>query len=109
MKFTVDRKTWVRGLKPGIVTKLLNKHGRCCIGFVCQQLGATDDELRDKGRISDLAPGVKLRIGSGLDGGFTWIGEAYHINDDYKITDAEREKRLSELFAANGHEMEFIN
>jgi hypothetical protein len=112
MKFTVDRKTWFHGRGTGAF--LLYYDGkRCCIGFVAQQCGITNEDILMIGTISSINSQENIRKvpqwmqadNVESSGG---INEAYNINDDILISDDEREMKLKALFLKNGDEIEFI-
>jgi hypothetical protein len=116
VKFTVSRETWIRGGDD--ITRLLRpRDGKmCCLGFVCEQLGVPRDELRDRGAPADVGT-MSLRIVEGVLTRRSDLGTLYNndltesaigINDDEKIDDDERERRLTALFAEHGHELEFV-
>jgi hypothetical protein len=106
MKFIVDRKTWYRG-KGGKNSKLLLEDGtRCCIGFVGQHCGMPDEYLLGQGGVYDVPDDRWPKWMKNYNGPIT---EAYSVNDDATISDAERESKLQEIFRANGDEIEFVN
>lgn len=115
MKFIVDRKTWRRG-ESG--SRLLSHDGkRCCIGFAASQLGTPDSEILEVSAVASKKPDGNpvcpllcwkpnyVPSSMSLD----WVYEAYQVNDDPKINDVDRERRLKELAESGGHEFEFIN
>jgi hypothetical protein len=109
----VDRRTWYRG-KGSEESRLLTVDGkRCCIGFVGQQCGVSDDDLRGKSDIRNAAAcGVSRQVwpkwmrGDDHDAS---IYRAYITNDDTDLTDSERETKLKTIFAEYGDEIEFTN
>jgi hypothetical protein len=117
MTFTVKRSEWMRACPAGGC--LLAGGMRCCIGFVAQQLGFADDEIRGYGRLDDLDMDdlderrieslreCGIRHGGAIDAG--WISAAYSINDSTLISDERREAQLIELFTAKNHELVFID
>jgi hypothetical protein len=111
IKFTVWRDRWLRGAGDGL---LLDSNGhRCCLGFLGQQLGCSDDEQRSVGLPQELpsadkwpATLVLKRHGFGYtDAGP--IDTIVSINDAVDDSDEEREAELTELFAAKGIDVEF--
>lgn len=137
MRFTVQRNKWRSG--GGISTAalagsgrgetlLLNQHGyRCCLGFVCSQLGVADTDLKfvagpvalaERGRFDsknlpdDLRQQVieQLRYRQGLQTRSMTSDltrAAVAINDNGDISRDERERKLTDLFATYGHELVF--
>jgi len=117
MKFTVERATWARGNNDG-VNFLFSNHTekRCCLGFVCKQLGFKDEELKDVANPGDLcwdAPSIKgkkvLMQEDFTHCTNTLTEEAIVINDSSPMDDKTREERLNKVFKAAGHEMVFID
>lgn len=118
MKFTVYRSKWARGHRTdrhGDKENLLRGLDRqqCCLGFVARELGCTVKAIESRGVPSSaaltpeaqdffLAPEVGV-----LWDEKPWIREAAGINDNWYLSDKEREKQLRELFKANGHQIVF--
>lgn len=121
MKYIVKRSEWYRGKTWG--SKLLREDGRkCCIGFVGQQCGISDEDLRGRGAVSfspyesTFSPSpsfVKfpewMRPFDSRQNSSLPIAEAYTVNDDPGISDEVREARLKEIFRSQGDEIEFID
>jgi hypothetical protein len=113
MKFIVDRTKWYRG-QGFAQSRLLTPDGkRCCIGFVGQQVGCTDQELLNKDTVARLYGIAYERNVVGLFPAWMQnhdkLQNAYAINDNSEISDGLREAQLKEEFAKNGDEIEFIN
>jgi hypothetical protein len=110
MKLVIDRTKWLRG-EGYSVSKLLRSsdHKMCCIGFLCADLGIPESELLDvAGSHSqpfscELPLWLAVRKDTESD-----LQQAYNINDEI-FPDAEREQRLTEIFARHDVEVEFIN
>ena len=111
--FTVKRSEWFRG-KGSVESKLLREDGkRCCIGFVGQQCGFTDEQLRNVSSVSWTLFNADVR----KEQWPSWMSEryggdiqaAYGTNDDEKLTDEERETKLKEIFARNSDEIVFVD
>jgi hypothetical protein len=121
MKITIERSRWISGqpihnLGPNAVgageTALLNDHGfMCCLGFVCIQLGLTEDQIEGQPEPSYLGPETHSKIGDvffdthGLANEFT--AAAIEINDDPQTPRQQREKELTSLFKDYGYDLEF--
>lgn len=108
MKITVDRSTWGRGEQNGL---LLNPHSgrRCCIGFVCQQIGIHDERLKSFGIVHDLSGEAKDLFEQHFpDCGDADLDKAYAMNDETN-TDSLREKILTQWGKPVGIEFEFVN
>lgn len=114
MKFTVDRKKWLRGVGFEESRLLTGDGQRCCFGFVCQQLGMEDDSIMRHLTVGSISFSQRNRrlmdfAFSGNTEEHDWIWSAYKINDNRSIGDPERESKLVTIFSANGHEIEFVN
>jgi hypothetical protein len=124
MKFTVKRSEWLRG--EGHDTSRLRRAGdgkKCCWGFACEQMGISLSLSYEPPGISSILQQMPLdqRATSPLMEFCTvklysdflcekeWVYETYAVNDSEVISDACREQRLKELFAAEGHEIEFVD
>lgn len=98
--FTIIEKKWARGGKGGRSSLCNQASFKCCLGFMCQRLGARSirgydfpDELPD---ILEIAP--SLASGSGQ----IVCREIGVVNDDGSINDAERKTILADLFQKIG-------
>jgi hypothetical protein len=108
-KYTVDRKTWYRGMR-GLRSRLLRPDGtRCCIGFVGQQCGISDNWLLDRPAIADETPEVIEAEWPEWMKVEHLVEQAYEANDNPDLTGEQREAKLKEIFARNGDEIEFEN
>lgn len=127
--FTVDRKTWYRG-KSGDSSCLLNNAGnRCCLGFYASACGVEDKQMRNllsPGSLVELAKTgstydkfdrsvsrdvnewkTKLTRSSSVDNSETCM-KMMQVNDEEKITEEVREKKLTALFASIGIKIKFV-
>lgn len=124
MDFVVDRSKWrcgsigdnAKGL--GNKTYLLNKEGfMCCLGHCELQLGRSKKIIFNKSLPSNIF--ISLSINNDNDPfvfknryGHVASSDLSHdavaINDDYKLTTPERERKLKELFKKHGHTIKFI-
>lgn len=116
IKTVVDRRTWLRGpYALGGVSVLLNEDGmRCCLGFRLALAGLSNDALAGQHEPGDFAdftgmpPWLTQRE---EDYGASTSDVAYQAmsyNDDTDIDDAERERLITDIFARNGEEIEFV-
>ena len=111
MKLIIDRKEWYRG--EGIEeSKLLRTDGRrCCIGILGRAVGIPDHLLLSIGGVGSTThhqeAANKWPAWCQSDGGD--IRCAYGLNDRLDLSEKERERQLTELFARNDIEVEFIN
>lgn len=112
-RFTVKRSEWRRGEGTG---SLLREGRRCCLGFLGIACGLTDADMSESGMFSganlpmvDVARQIPASLFNRES--MTSTAEAWAIagtNDNGAITDAEREARLTEQFAAIGIAVEFV-
>jgi hypothetical protein len=115
-EYTVERETWLRGKGPAMANSGLLKNGkRCCLGFVCAQLGIPDDVMKYVGmpyglprELRDPIPELRLFAGDTHYGNGAFAYGAAQINDDPCITDEEREEKLIALFAEQGLTLKFV-
>jgi hypothetical protein len=107
VKFTIDRATWLRGQ---YVSRLLrSSDGKmCCIGQVCIQSGIKPDAIRDLGVVINLDGESREKYQAAVGLAFR-ADAAYCINDDRKLSEEEREEKLTAHFAKFDHEIQFIN
>jgi hypothetical protein len=106
MKFIVDRQKWYRG-RGADDSKLLREDGtRCCIGFVGQQCGLSDERLSGESSVFGVP---NDRWPKWMIGYTSSVVAAYVVNDDKKISDEKREFALKKIFSENGDEIEFVN
>jgi hypothetical protein len=114
MTFTVKRSEWFRG-RGRIDSYLLKADGmKCCVGFVCLQLGLADTEIIGERTIHQVLwnwekETTKKFAIAGMDNSPSWLGQAYATNDDDTISDVQREERLKALFKQGGHQIEFVD
>ncbi len=126
---TIDRSRWCRG---GRFTDeedmddaqlLTTISTMCCLGFFCHQMGIPKKELLGIGT-PEAVPynyGKKItalvNIDEGVDGGASataglsdsaFSNKAMEINDNTKINEKDREKRLKKLFAENDYRVVFV-
>jgi len=111
-KLIIDRNIWLRG-EGGFKSYLLRTSDKkkCCIGIlVSSLLNIEDDKILGKSTaISDewlvsLIPQEMKWLKN-----YPIMAEFYDTNDDPTISDEEREKKLTVLFAAQNIKVEFIN
>ena len=118
MRLVIDRSRWRRGCGPGI-GRLRDENGlQCCLGFLGEACGVADEHLLDV-----AYPNPPSWHSDGDHAWPSWLfaklnGESYDertiiaiLNDSrcWELTDAERERRVSERFARHGVEVEFVD
>lgn len=118
-KLILDYSTWRCGyngpnkLGEG-VTALLNKEGyMCCLGQFAKQLNSDveDEELLNIGMPEELDIDIPLLVDKMMNcyNDTRVATKAANINDDSGTTPEEKIKKLKELFAQEGYEIEVIN
>lgn len=110
MRFVIDRSKWLRGEDESQLFR--PRDGRmCCIGQVCLQLGLDTNDISRKAGVSTLDLSRQFYVVPLVEDGASagWVRDCYGINDDKEITDKKRERLLVKKFAANGHELVFID
>jgi hypothetical protein len=114
MELIIDRKIWLRGEGSDDSYLLRNSDNKqCCVGFLCEALGIDRETLKGK-KVADRFEvpkwmterwGPEKMIGEcPLD-----IQVAYETNDSTKLTEAEREARIAEIFARHDIQVKFID
>ena len=107
---TIVRSRWLRNNGMSAQSVLLDEQGRkCCLGFaICQISKLPKERLLDK-----MCPRDVFAKESFLTDEDLWDNElatdAMAINDYYGITEAEREKKLTNLFRKHGFKLRFVD
>ena len=112
-EFTIDRKTWLRGMNTD-ESVLLDGDGRqCCLGFYSSACGVASSGIAGRSFPSSIRP--RLQEMSWL---FEWDHETTEgaiedtlttVNDRSTIEDSEREETITRYFADQGITVNFIN
>lgn len=123
--FTIDRSKWIRGYDASpYPTSLLNPAGHmCCLGFCLRAYGLEEADIKGKPTPEDVENDRKslpeeaawllqarnnvLCGSTGRDSSVTQ--DLIVINDSKDFGDAEREARLTKLFAKQGIEVTFVD
>lgn len=118
MKLTIDRTKWLRG-EP-ISSKLLSSRTgeMCCLGFFSKACGYSDDEIMDEGDPGTILNRTKYpdwiydytnRISDSTNDLISTNDMTNGVsNDDGLCTEEWREKKIIEIFAEHGVEVEFV-
>jgi hypothetical protein len=127
MNFTIKRSKWLRGEDcwmrgeedENVSVLLRPSDGKqCCMGQVASQCGVPDEELKLVPTYDELLcdhdfNGQLLSPFVKEDEGFTnevdWLSQCYSTNDDPGMTDEDRERILTDRFAAHGHTLTFVD
>lgn len=106
----VDRKTWLRG-EPGVSwLRRARDNKQCCLGFMCKQLGQTDDQILQKPSPQSVEWGwqtATLKDVLKRDGAETALSRAMYFNDQNDIDEAQREWVIQQALAPIGITMVF--
>ncbi len=126
----IDRKRWLRGGDFSDASYLYRSEDRkmCCLGFFCRQSGLLIDNIRNVPEpydILDFTSSLSLekKVRQKLKSLFEDAHETnysdmkqnntcdslIYANDNIKISEPEREKRISKLFSKIGVKVKFIN
>jgi hypothetical protein len=112
--FTINRSTWVRGTKCEDSFLLVRSTGlKCCLGFYSLACGHTEKEITNHSFPGDMVranggtvlPGMRMLIDSTSQGTVISSETAFdiaQINDDWTISEEDRERRIIEAFAQHG-------
>lgn len=107
-QFTIIEEKWARGGKNG-VSSLENEDGnRCCLGFLCLELGAKYIRGLDMPwQVVDNEPEMEASLKMLMDSKGHSSNLAFNIaqtNDSPSMTDAERKEALGKYFSEMGLE-----
>lgn len=118
LKVVIDRSRWLRmtpDADEGYQPVLLNEEGHmCCLGFCLAAAGVGERRLIGKAYPNavyiktPLPKSVRFLV-QPYDKGFKTESLFTSINDDEKLTEAERESRLTEEFARRGVDVTFVD
>lgn len=118
MKLIIDRQTWLRGEGWDDSFLLRPEDGKmCCLGFLSDQCGVPLKAISDAQTPVDLSaihrsllPEFLFReLEDDRDVHSKECMELMQINDNQNLDPKEREDKLTEVFTANGIEVQFIN
>ncbi len=118
----VDRKHWNRGFKLFFKSRFVDEKGnRDIFGFCFEQFGIKKANLKNQMWPSDLATNLNGEFPTEMNWSVEFAEcrrmllnselarQVMDINDTKKLTEEERENKLSTLFANNSVELQFIN
>ena len=106
MEYVIDRKKWLRGEDQSMM--LDDKGKMCCLGQICKQSGVENMLNLDYPDNCESKNVPKFLLDSYGHDSLLAI-KAAEINDEYDLTDTEREKLLIELFKKEKISIKFIN
>lgn len=116
--YTIDRRTWLRGDDEDSYLLRPTDRMMCCLGQMLQEAGVDRRRLKGQSQPDDVAKCQfnsllrRLLVEPSRVRGFKstdFAFEAMRINDDPHINNEQRERQLTDLFAAKGIELHFIN
>ena len=123
----IDRRKWARGNRGGESALFNDIGGMCCLGFDMRACGISPKRIKNLEMPRELQGNVKLAAKKiphllkfsmpnwSKDRVYGWYEDtkfatrAASINDNDKITERTREKRLVALFEKQDIALEFIN
>jgi hypothetical protein len=110
LKFTVDRKRWLRG--EGEQNSLLLRESdnkMCCLGFACLAAGHTEDEIRNVATPTGLnrERGLRCLLPNYNSRAISWAMEWNDCPGDASLTEEKREQVIAEKLAEIGIEVVF--
>lgn len=120
VEFKVFLSTWYRGLDEKCrdgknrSALLRSSDGRkCCVGFACLAAGLSPQEIEDSGDVSRLGYFDQRRtevagLVQSLLSGSSEESNIYSVNDDQKISDTVRMRKLKVLFKELGMKIVFV-
>jgi len=113
-KFRVNRKEWLRGKGSHDSCLLREEDGqKCCLGFYALAKGINKKHILDVSSPGEMLPrksgGNMIPELSDSGGDNAFCTELMMINDDEKLSDKVREKRLKQVFKTLGVVAEFYN
>lgn len=122
-KLTIKMSEWGRaneedlwqGEEPSLLNTGVNR--KCCLGFLGQTCGISDADLRDRampstGSVGELAcyspkwPEFLFNVNNKWSRAHARVLAS--INDDSTTDDEEKIAKITEIFNANGWEVEFV-
>lgn len=114
MNVTVKRSQWLRGEADSYLLRRSDNR-MCCLGFVCKEMGAKDEDIASIGcpssvRNDDIIYNWPDRaFGQGRGMLMTVTSRMMQINDDRVKDDATREQQLVALGHDIGINLTFVN
>lgn len=108
MKLTIDRTKWLRGAGCEPSRLLRKEDGKmCCLGFYAKACGLTDDDIVGQPNPSG--------VNRALPDEMLWLfGQQNNSDECLRLMEENdssevSESKISEIFAKNGVEVEFVN
>ena len=113
-KLIIDRSRWLRGEGVKESFLLRPRDGRmCCLGQACVQAGLRPGEIANVKDTIEFGYGPHDRLVPVapwlLPGGKLRLGQVMALNDSVDYSAEEREAKLTELFAAAGVVVTFVD
>lgn len=109
-ELTIKRSEWATPDKTDEPRLYVASGLKCCLGFAALACGKNEAEILGKGMPRHLMYGSEIKQFLLPSGRNTDLSEAAQvINDNPKISNKERERQLTELFAANGIALNFVD
>lgn len=113
IKVIIDRAKWDRGISRIGKRALLNEQGgKCCLGFVCNALGFSDEEIQNIFTPRLLFKKTKnSKLNSLIDEDNFHNPNTHHAmsaNDSESLSEKDREYLIASNLAKIGFDVEFV-
>jgi hypothetical protein len=102
----IDRRVWMRGCAFTTLLTRFPTRQQCCVGIYLTALGAEDETLIGRSRVSEVWQDVPaaatwlLRDRSSLES--SDAQELYSLNDKDCASESRREQKIAEVFERHG-------
>jgi len=124
-KLTIQRSKWLRGEGPG-QSYLIRRTDQkmCCLGFFGLACGLNPERMTDVGSPigiplmlketyskvwSSKVPEAKFLFSAGGGGHSESANDLMNVNDNNNLTESDREREITAIFAKNGIEVVFTD
>lgn len=107
--FEVNRPLWMHGEGEGALRCEEGDHKMCCLGFLALACGYDEEDITGISYLAAKGRGDDERVE--LPFPAPWLGDGSiiaNVNDNKDMTDSERERQLTEMFAAGGIAVKFV-
>jgi hypothetical protein len=110
MTFTIHRDRWVRGQWGSTLIRWSDGHP-CALGFFLLACGMTEEAIRpypDTFELPRIPAAAAFLLRPSRPMHKCWAKVLMAVNDDEHISESVRERRLTDLFAQNGVQVQFV-
>ena len=108
----INYRKWLHGQRGGLSCLLNDKGKMCCLGFECVARGLDSNEIKNKSTPESVVSNmydVDILSMTHDHADTHSVGMAVEINDDNRINDKTRIKKLKKLFRRRGIKLSFTN